>query len=876
MLLSLRCLILFILLLVTDVHTIHSQELTILKGYVKNKDGIPIENISILVSQNETIIVYSYTKRDGSFNLEIPAYGDFKIKISGLGFKTYEENIKLENKTTKNFNFVLIEKIEKLEEVILESWQKIKINKDTVTFRASEFKIGSEQVVEDLLRNIPGVEISNDGNIKVNGRAIDKLLIEGDDLYSDKYKLLSKNLDAKNIDEIQILNNFEDNPILKKFQDSEKVAINLKLNKKNILFGNVNLGVGTSNRYSNSSNIGLLKKKIKLFNLTNINNIGQLGISQVQNAETLNFSGINSNKKIEKSNKEIINIDDITNSSFSNNEDIFNKSFLTSLGFTSKVLNNIKLRSLTYFVRDKLIKENVSQIEYFIPPNIINFTEDKNINIDDEFFGTELELKYLSENNTYYNYNFNFERNPRILQGKLILNNNPIDQNQRTNNYSFINHLNITKQLKNNKILLLYAYLGSNRTTQSYNVKPNIFNNLFKDTISGAASQNLNTPQKYYGIVSEVIKKNKISEYGLEFSVKRDEDKITSTFNLENQPKIDSLFNNTFYNNTKLDLMVKYSIDLSKFFKFRSFITLTQNHYTLNGTDGKLFTINPNFRLHTKKTKLGNFGVGYNYQNRLPPIEYLNKNFILRNYRTFSRGVDDIAQLKNHNFSFFYTFNDYKKQFLINSFLIHSFSNKTYGFLSSINQNVSFNQYTILEGGQTTNFSFSGTKYFESLSSTLKISTQHSWNQKEVIINNVNDQLNNYNSFYKFQGTTYFKIPFNFKFNFQYNYLTGNFNNENTSNSYINSSLNTFFKISKEWFASLNNTYYQINDRDFLFTNVKIDYNPEKSRFSFSLNSNNLINTTKYSNVFISEFQRNESSFRILPRYFLLNVKYRF
>src|SRR5690606_24544689 len=101
-------------------------------------------------------------------------------------------------------DFVLKEKVEDLNEVVLETWEKIKISKDTITFRASKFINGSEQVVEDLLKNLPGVEVLKNGNIKVNGKPIDKLLIEGDDLFDDKYKILSKNLDVKNISEVQI------------------------------------------------------------------------------------------------------------------------------------------------------------------------------------------------------------------------------------------------------------------------------------------------------------------------------------------------------------------------------------------------------------------------------------------------------------------------------------------------------------------------------------------------------------------------------------------------------------------------------------------------------------------------------------------------
>ena len=174
-------------------------------------------------------------------------------------------------------------------------------------------------MVEDLLKNLPGVEGLKNANIKVNGKPIDKLLIEGDDLFDDKYKLLSKNLDAKNISEVQILNNFEDNPVLRDFQESEKVAINLKLKKdrKNVWFGNASVGIGTNSRHTGSTNLGLIKQKFKFFNLMSLNNTRRLAVSQVKNSGSGNTSSLQTQEKIEKDNNTIANSEASTNSTMS-------------------------------------------------------------------------------------------------------------------------------------------------------------------------------------------------------------------------------------------------------------------------------------------------------------------------------------------------------------------------------------------------------------------------------------------------------------------------------------------------------------------------------------------------------------------------------
>lgn len=853
-----------------------------LKGTIEDKSSNPIGNITVVVYQRENILAYTYTNEFGKFEttFELSSSLDKSIKVvaNSLGYQEQTKNISLENKTEYKLNFTLEEKTEQLNEVVLEAWEKIKVKRDTITYKVSAFKDGSERVVEDLLKNIPGVEVSSDGNIKVNDKAIDKLLIEGDDLFDDKYKLLTKNLDANNIEEIEVLNNFEDNPVLKKFQESEKVALNLKLKdeKKNVWFGNLDIGTGTNERYNTTANIGLLKKKIKLFNLTNLNSIGNTAISQVKNTGTLNFTNLDSNKKIEKNNNNIVDIDNLSSSNFSNNEDIFNNSFLNSLSFVTNLSKQTKLRSLTYFTYDEVDKQNYNLTQYFIEPETISFTEQNIIDIKDISFATELELKHYSKNETFFTYDLTFENNPTKTRSNLIFNNDNINQLLDDKRYNLFNHLNITKKISDKTLLLTYAYLGINNTEQNYTIEPNIFSDIFNNNENLTINQNNKTPLSYYGLISELVAKGTKSEYGLEFSATIDKDVIESQFRFDNQTTIDTLSNNTDYKNSKLALTSKYNYNISRLFKISSSLIISQNYIKLNNSKKQFFFVNPKIRFHTKKTKIGNFGVSYGFQNNLPQPKYLTENFILTNYRTFNRGLEDIQQINNHSFGFYYTFNNYKKQFLINSFLMHSFSDKSYGLNSLLSENANFNQYQIIDGGKLTNYNLSITGYLKALSSTLKLSTQQFWSRNPIILNNTISKVINYNANYRIQGTTYFKLPVNFKFGFQYNYSKGEFDSQISSNNYVESNLATTLKLSNQWLFKLENNYYSINENDYWFINAHLNYNPEKSRFSYRISANNLSNITEFRDVFISEFQRNETNFRILPRYLIMNIKYRF
>ncbi|QCX02209.1 hypothetical protein FGM00_19575 [Aggregatimonas sangjinii] len=872
----------YTLLLILISYAGHAQNIAI-KGQIYNTDKAAIINASIVIYVDGLIDGYVYSNDLGYYKIKsksLKKNDTLKLVVNSLGYKSVTKIISSQEVKEIVQDFILEEKVEELNEVVLEAWEKMKVSGDTVTFRADTYMNGSEQVVEDLLKNLPGIEVLKDGNIKVNGKSIDKLLIEGDDLFDEKYKLLSKNLDAKNISEVQILSNFEDNPVLKSFQESDKVAINLTLNedKKNVWFGNASIGVGSDERYSGSINVGLLKKKIKFFNLTNFNNTRNLAVSQVKNSGGLNILDSEAEKKFEKESNTIVDINNVVDPNFSDNEDVFNNSFLNSLALVTNLSERTKLRSLNYYVLDKISKQNTNIVQYFATPETVEFSEEKKITTKDIFLATELEIKHFSKDNTYFKYDFSFENNPTITNGNVLTNNNMIFQVQDDEKYNFFNHLNITKSLKENKLLSVYAYYGVNHTTQNYTVQPNVFN----EQLGGnpprltRIKQNTNSPLRYTGLSAEIISKYKRSELGFELSGGLENDEIKSSFILDNQLPVDSLSNNTNFRTATLSVSGSYTYYFSQKLKLKSSVNIAQNYLTLNDDKSQLFFFNPQIGLAYKKDEIGSFGLNYRITNNQPPIQYLNENFILKNYRTFTKGLSDIIPTKNQSLNLRYTYKSFEKLFLINSFFSYSFSNVNYGFESIVDKTSSFNTYKILEGGDMFNSNLGINSYLKSLPLSFRLNIFQSWSTNFVDVNNSLGIVKNYNSNYRLQGTTYLNIPLNFKFHLQFNYSTGEFDNQKTSNDYIEASLNPILELSDKWVIEIRNDFYSINNNNFLFTNAEINFNPIKSKWSYQLIGSNLSNIQEFSNVYISEFQSSKSSFRIVPRYFILNAKYRF
>ena len=315
-----------------------AQQINI-KGKINDIQNKSIQNASVsIIDGNEDNIGYDFSDENGNYSITFikPNTENITIEVSCLGYN--KKTLTINGELITNQNFILEEKIDSLEEVVIVTDKKIKIEQDTTTIKVASFGNKTEQTIEDILRKLPGIEVSKDGTIKAHGKTIDKLLIEGDDIFDKNYKLLSKNLDAKILDAVQIIDNFEDNPILKNLDNSDKVALNLKLKKgiNNIWFGNISLGSGiiSENRWKESLNLGLLNKKIKFFYLGDFNNLGEKA-SELINDNVINRSAF-SDDRFEYKAKNLFNINTNEVQIFSKTQSIFNKAFLNSLSFIKK------------------------------------------------------------------------------------------------------------------------------------------------------------------------------------------------------------------------------------------------------------------------------------------------------------------------------------------------------------------------------------------------------------------------------------------------------------------------------------------------------------------------------------------------------------
>ena len=856
---------------------IFSQQIKV-TGTIKDYQNRGIQNASVsLLDQTDDILGYSFTNENGDYSILLNKSKEnlIKIEIACLGYQKISLQI---NDLEKKQNFTLSEKSESLQEVIINANKKIRTDQDTTFIKVNSFSNKTEQTVEDILKKLPGIEVLKDGTIKAHGKTIDKLLIEGEDVFDKNYKMLSKNLDAKVLDEVQIIDNFEDNPILKKLNNSDKIALNLKLKKglKNVWFGNATIGSGiiSENRWKENINLGLLKKKIKLFYFGDYNNLGEKATDLIV-ANVLDNSKF-SEDRIELKAKTLYSIVNNEIQFFSKTQSTFNNAFLNSLSFTSKVKKELSIRGVFYLANDIQNQNSFAITNYNIENNPISFKETNFYNNKKTLASTEIEMKYSPNDKNYITNLFIYKNNPNKTSNNLLFNSEAINQETVLENYSIYNHLKHTIQLNEKIVLNNYFYVGNDKINEQTNIlSPNINNFL---NISNEENINLNANNNlfYFGIKSKVISKIKKLDFTNSIHLESSNEQFKNNLEFENQNI------NTYQNNTTLKLLNifqenTFRLNFSKKIDITTSINFQNTEFNNESTSKNIFFINPSVFFNIKKTSLGSFSLSLAENNTLPEINQLTSTFQLTDYRNFFRGTNYKNPIINQTSSFNYSFYNDEKRFSINSSLLYINTKSFYNNSSAITNDFNFNSSIQTKGSQNYNFNFSFVNYIRKLKLASKIETINNRISSPINVNSTefSDSKSYINSI-KYSATTYFTTPINFDFGFSYNYFQSQFQNIKTSNINKDYFLNINYKISQTIQAESNNSIYLVNNQTYSFNNIILNYTPKESKFSFRFILNNLLNENQFTFISINNYSFYQSNIQLVPRYILATIKYRF
>ncbi|MGB3591405.1 MAG: carboxypeptidase-like regulatory domain-containing protein [Nonlabens sp.] len=255
-------------------------------GKVTDSIKAPLELANVVAQDSATSALASYgiTNVTGGFSLDLKKNQTYKITVSYIGYKNFEEFLKVKE-TPINKNYVL--KAENsLDAIELVYEMPVVIRGDTVIYNADSFKNGTERKLGDVLENLPGVEINEDGQIEVEGKVVNKLMVNGKDFFDGDTKLATENIPSNAVSKVQVLRNYSEVGQLRNVRNNQdNVAINIKLKegKENFWFGTIAGGAGTAP----DNELYLLQPKLFYYNpeysinfIGNLSNTGDLALNR--------------------------------------------------------------------------------------------------------------------------------------------------------------------------------------------------------------------------------------------------------------------------------------------------------------------------------------------------------------------------------------------------------------------------------------------------------------------------------------------------------------------------------------------------------------------------------------------------------------------
>ena len=895
----------FLLRLLILISTISFSQNITFQGIVKDTTNVPLEMANVMAVNQATkaIDAYSITNDKGKFQLSLKANSSYKVRFTFLGLKT--KNITV-NTNAENISqsVILNADATQLADIEIVREMPVSIKGDTIIYNADSFKTGTERKLGDVLKNLPGVTVNKDGEVEVEGKKVQKLMVDGKDFFDGDTKLGVKNIPADAIDKVQVLRNYNEVGALKGLENNEdNVAMNIKLKsgKKNFWFGDVAAGAGVANTeslYEINPKLFYYSPKYSINVLSNFNNIGELPFT-VQ--DYFKFTGGFKNMMRKGGTNFNVSSNDLGISLLRNDKAA---QITTQFGATNFTYNPIKTLSISGFAILSGTKTNLetqNKNSFLRPNGTISNSEkrdDKNIQMNNLGLyklsatykpNAKLQLDYdiltkqSSQDEVGDSFQETFGSNLNLINSQSIFTTkkqNPLAINQNFNAYYTKNDKNV--------FALELQHLHQNEDP-FYNANLQVQPFSFAGFNNFQSRNNINQ--------NRFIRTNKIDAKLDYYYMLTPKSNINITFGNTNSHQnfnssifqiLDNNATNALAGNTSNQVTYDFN-DLFLGFHYKFLF--------------KKFTFNPGFSVHKYNTNNQQLGqkTPFNFTQILPDIYALyqiKKSETLTYNYAFTNDFTDI-----NRFAEGFVLNNYNSLFQGNRLLenatsqTHSLRYFKYNMFNfeNIFANISYskkinpvkNAFVLSNENQTSraiNSNFAdetlngavnyGRTFFRYYKTSASVAS--SWSKFNNIQGLVRQTNESFTQNYTIKAATNFKQMPNVELG--YNYLINNYQENKFFTKTPSIGLDYYFldafsfKSEFEFFNYSNSAKTIKNEYNFL--SASLIYQKKDSKLEYKISGTNLFNTNAINDDSFSQFSTRTSQYLVQPRYILFGLKY--
>ena len=849
-----------------------------LKGkIVSNSHGLPSASIQLKTLKDQDLLMYGFTDEQGNYIIDgqIDQSDQFVLIAAYIGY-TRDTVIITRSEILKHpifiHNFNLSEDRKQLDEIYIKAPPAVEVNNDTTKYNVQRFTSPEDRSLESVIKKMPGMEVNKDGTIFFKGKKISKVLLEGDDLTGEGYKAITKNLKPEFVEEVQALDHYVEDNLLKGIINSDDIVLNLKVKNKKAkkIIGSVDGSLGTIDRRLLSTNLISFINKTKAFAYSSHSNL-----NSESNTNILDL--VDENRQVTGNNK-IIRHEIGTYNPFDATLYTINNTTQGSLNAITRITDQFKINYSLFYSWNKLYGQTSMENTYF-PPNLIYTEDNDNRTSLGKTLKADFSADYLVRSNARFWAKFTYKQEPKTFNSFAFssfnnMNGDSVLQNQTDLNRNFNGQLKYTIKADKATAYLFSARVLVDDINQVYSTNSQLYQSI--PMFNGASSlvQNIQNNNFKLKLDFEGLKRYDKSFLYLNVGNEVNHFKINSNLTGVNQNPIGNDFvNDNLFKVNQSYITGKYVYD-DQPIKVTAQLKTTLQLLKNMGKDSTYLILEPSLSFAYKPDQVQNISMTYSYRNNNPqPIEYY-QNYILTDVRNFNSGLTNFYNYNNHSIGLNYGYNDFFNSYF-NSNISLNGSYSKYGFLYTnfFENTLNYSNKQPFKGIKTLNANVNVKKFIPALSFTFtgsyapSISNYYSqFGASAKKYTSVNHSINA-------KVNTGFNLPINFGIGSEL--MLNRTGSEGAliakSNAY-KYTLEYRYKISDKIFNFSAYNIYRMNGQNFNLIDTEIQFNPVKGSFKYSLQGKNLANLKAFTNLNINEVSSSNFSSSILGRYVMLNV----
>jgi hypothetical protein len=861
-----------------------------LKGKIKDDQDQPIGGINVLIKKKPTdhqVFKYAISDDNGYYSISLDSTIDaFFVEFKSLAYTTKTIEISGLSKKPNPYilNVILENDLTKLEEVIVKSEKRpITVKNDTTSYDLSKFKDGTEKVIEDLIRKLPGIKVKENGKITFKGKDVESLLLDGDDLFDSNYTIGTKNIDVDMVDGLSAIENYTKNPLLNGIANTEAVALNLQLKAGKTDFSNTtNLGLGIESKTDINTNLLGVAKKHKSFSTASFNNIGKE--YSPYNSFSPNNSSSEDYKQDDLEISKIIQDGDF-NSPISEERSRIGNNLFTSINSIINFTKNVRGKINLDYKNDNLQQSITNRTDYIDINNSIDFFQQETAIKNVQLFNIKLDLDYnlsetkLLESKTKF----------RIDDSNIFFDLNLNDSFQKSladsQNKQIHQTFNFTKKLNGRSAFTGELLINKSELSQNLFVSPDLRFPASLDIYN--SNQTVAIEKTNLNFNAAYLQSGK--DYNLKIGTGITYAK-TDLFSVLKSGDMNTIFST---NDLKYITMYPW-LDASLFYKlnkwsFRpSFQTkyltqklANQENISDNNKVSK-YQFLPRVNISYSFDKISNITFMARYDEKLLTENRLYEGVIFTSNRVAQKNTASLTPLKSYNFDLSYNYNDFFNLLQFSTVINYSVNKNNYFDQIEIDSLFTLNSNRLFdESSRDMGLSANIDKYIGFLKSNVRLNVSYNIGTFRNIINNSGFRENTISSILsELNIRTGFLGIINFENNFQYQKsIYHSMEERNIQNTAFQNSLKLHLNPHKQLRVATNFDYYvpDVNNfQSYIFFDTSVTFTSNNGKIDYSLISKNITPyQSAFSNTVITDYSVSTFSYRIQRPYLLFSVSFK-